>query len=398
MNAYEQLDLNSFNQYKSERKNRIECASAAGLEKTYQRNELAKRLHPNRQFMKIAKVTDMVQGTKCYRLVPNAEKGTTECAYFQAGQYLNVFLNINGMNVNRAYSISSSPMNALKDGYYELSIRYTNGGLVSTYIFEHWKEGDEVEVSGPSGFFTYSPIRDAATVIGVAGGSGITPFLSMARAIVDGDEEFNLTLLYGNRVASENLYKAELDELVAKTDRIKIVHVLSDEEVQGYEHGFITSELIQKYAPTDEPYSIFICGPQAMYEFVNQEIQKLGIEKKYIRNELFGELHNAASLEEYQGCSQQTVKITVHIRDEVKTVEGNANDTIMQILEQNGVAVPSRCRSGECGFCHSLLQSGEVYIPKHVDGRRLADFKYAYIHPCATFALTDVEIVVPYAK
>ncbi len=395
--TYDELNLDSFKEYGKERKNNIENASAT-VRNTYPRNELAKRLHPDRQYMKIAKVTDMVEGTKCYRLVPNTLKGTTECAYFQAGQYLNVFLTINGMKVNRAYSISSSPRNALKDGYYEISIRYTSGGLVSAYILDNWKEGDEVEVSGPSGFFTYSPIRDASTVIGVAGGCGITPFLSMARAIVDGDEEFNMVLLYGSRDADHILYKTELEELAAKSDHIKFVNVLSDEEKEGYEHGFISSDIIKRYAPKDEPYSVFICGPQAMYEFVNEDIKKLGLLKKYIRNELFGELHNAASLEDYPGCKQQTVKITVSIRDVVKTVEGKATDSIMQILEMNGIAVPSRCRSGECGFCHSLLKSGEVYVPKHVDGRRLADFKYGYIHPCVTFALSDVEIVVPAAK
>ena len=158
------------------------------------------------------------------------------------------------MKVNRAYSISSSPKNA-KEGFYELTIKSVGGGLVSNYVFDHWKVGDEAEISGPTGFFTYSPIRDAKTVIGIAGGSGITPFLSMARALADGDEAFNLVLLYGSRKADMILYKEAFDALEAKSDKIKVVHVLSDEKAEGYEHGFVTAEIIKKYAPSNEPSS-----------------------------------------------------------------------------------------------------------------------------------------------
>ena len=301
------------------------------------------------------------------------------------------------MKVNRAYSISSSPQNA-KEGFYELTIKNVDGGLVSNYVFDHWKVGDDIEISGPTGFFTYSPIRDAKTVIGIAGGSGITPFLSMAHALADGDEDFNFVLLYGSRKADMILYKKAFDELEAKSDKIKVVHVLSDEELEGYEHGFITAELIKKYAPDNEPYSVFLCGPQAMYTFADKELATMNIERKFIRHELFGEVHNPASLEDYPDCDQATVKITVTIRDMTKTVVGKANDSILQTLEKNGIAVPTRCRSGECGFCHSRLCAGKVYVPKTVDGRRLADIKYGYIHPCVTFPLSDIEIEVPADK
>jgi ferredoxin len=70
----------------------------------------------------------------------------------------------------------------------------------------------------------------------------------------------------------------------------------------------------------------------------------------------------------------------------------------MQIIEQNGLSAPARCRSGECGFCHSHLISGKVYVPKHLEYRREADYKFGCIHPCCSFPLTDLEINVPPAK
>lgn len=394
---FEELSTDTFQETAKNRQKRIDTAASSPLPKTFPVNELAKRLHPDRQYMKIEAITEPGPDTKCFRLVPNPQKGTTECALFQAGQYLNVFLDIQGMKVNRAYSISSSPMDARK-GFYELTVKSVHDGLVSCYILDNWKEGDEVEVSAPSGLFTYSPLRDAGTVVGIAGGSGITPFLSMARAIAEGDEDFNLILLYGSRSTEDILYQEAFAGLEAASDKIKVVHVLSEERKEGYEEGFITADLIRRYAPQGEPFSVFLCGPQAMYRFVDQELGSMKLEQKYIRHELFGEIHDPAAQDDYPGCGQSTVQITVSVRDVTKTVTGNANDSVMQILEKNGIAVPARCRSGECGFCHSLLKSGQVYIPKGVDGRRLADFKFGYIHPCVAFPLGDLELEVPAVK
>lgn len=397
MKTFQELNtMESFDAIAAERQARIDAASTAPIPQLNPVNALAKRLHPGRQYMKIAKVTELAADTKCFRLVPDPARGTTECAPFSAGQYLNIFLDIDGMKVNRAYSISSSPKDAW-DGFYELTLKYVQDGLVSRYVLDNWKEGDEVEVSGPSGSFSYSPIRDAHTVIGLAGGSGITPFLSLARAIRDGYEDFNLVLLYGSRTEDSILYKKEFDELAAN-EHIQVVHVLSDEEKPGFEHGFLSADLIRKYAPADEAYSVFICGPQGMYNFLDKELGKLGLARKYVRHELFGEVHNPGQLPDYPGTEQATVKITVSIQDVTRTVTGSANDSILQTLEKHGISVPTRCRSGECGFCHSVLKSGKVYVPKNVDGRRLADLKFGGIHPCVTFPLSDLEIIVPADK
>lgn len=360
---------------------------------------LAKALHPKRQYLKIADVRVMSDDCKTFTLVPNEAKGTKTLAYFGAGKYLTVFEKINGMPITRAYSISSSPKASL-EGKYTLTIKLVDGGLMSQYIFDTWEVGREVEVSAPSGNFEYQPIRDAEDVICVAGGSGITPFLSMANAICDGDEDFNLTLLYGSRNYDNILFREELAELEKKCSKIKVVHVLSDEDkaVEGTEKGFITAELIKKYAPSDKPYSVFICGSQQMYAFLDKELEKLGLPRKYIRHEMFGEFHNPGTQADYPQGVPEKVKITVTIQDETKIVEGSSNDSILQILEKNGISAPARCRSGECGFCHSHLLSGEVYVPKQLEFRRLADYKFGCIHPCCTFPLSDLVINVPAAK
>lgn len=360
---------------------------------------LARALHPKRQYLVVESVRDMAEDCKTYTLVPDTEKGTTALAYFGAGKYLTVFEAINDMPITRAYSISSSPKDSL-DGKYTLTIKLIEGGLMSRYIFDTWEAGTKVEVSAPAGNFEYQPLRDAETVVCVAGGSGITPFVSMANAINDGDEDFNMILLYGSRNYDNILFREELAELENKCDKIKVVHILSDEEkdIDGTEKGFITAELIKKYAPADKDFSIFLCGPQQMYAFVDKELEKLNLPKKFVRHEMFGEFHNPSTQEDYPNNVPEKVKITVTIQDNTWTVEGNSADSVMQTLEKNGISVPARCRSGECGFCHSHLISGQVYVPKHLEYRRLADYKFGCIHPCCSFPLTDLQINVPVAK
>ena len=382
----------------SDRQKTFERAMARFPEEADNASVLAKALHPKKQYLRISEVIERTSDCRSFVLVPDEERGTTTLAYFGAGKYLTVFEEIEKMKIARPYSISSSPKEAL-EGKYMLTIRRVDGGLMSQYIFDNWKVGSAVTVSAPEGNFEYQSLRDAKNVICVAGGSGITPFISMAKAVADGDEDFDMTIIYGNKTKDSILFYDELEEL-RTTSKIKLVHVISDEKIEDdyFEEGFITADIIKKYAPADKPYSVFICGSQAMYSFVDKEIEKLGLQKKYVRHEMFGEFYNPKQCSDYPNDISDTVSITVTIQGETKTVTGSTDDTILRILEKNGISAPSRCRSGECGFCHSHLLSGKVYVPAHLEFRRQADLKFDCIHPCCTFPLTDLVIDVPAAK
>jgi len=232
-------------------------------------------------------------------------------------------------------------------------------------------------------------------VIALAGGSGITPFLSMARAIKDGTEDFRLTILFGSRNEEAILFRKEFDEIMAATEKVKVVHVLSEEEKEGFEHGFINAELIKKYAGSDK-YSVFICGPEAMYRFVSNEVAKLGLEKKYIRQELLGVTKKVWEEPGYpQDAKDKVFKLTVKQGDKTTVIDCAANEPILVAIERAGIKAPSRCRSGECGWCRSRIEEGRAFIPAETDGRRWADKQCTEIHPCASFALSDMILVVP---
>ena len=203
-----------------------------------------------------------------------------------------------------------------------------------------------------------------------------------------------MTILYGSRTYEDILLKDELEEAESKSNgKVKIVHVLSDEEKEGFEHGFISAKLIEKYGKDD--YSIFVCGPKAMYKFLETELPKLNLPKRRIRQELAGEYGDPTSDEKYpKESANKEYKLKVWVRDKAYELTCKSESTLMRAIEQAGIKVTTDCRSGQCGWCHSRLIKGDVYIPESHDGRRFADKKFGWIHPCATYPLSDIEMEV----
>lgn len=386
----EGLDPRAFMTIMPTRMATIGAAPADPLPKSFPANALAKALHPEVQHLKVSEVREHGDGTKSFTLVPDAARGTAELAYFSAGQYLAVKLEIGAAQLYKPYSIRSSPKQAL-DGCYILTIKPSQNGFASNYILESWEVGTAVETGAPTGDFTFEPLRDSKHILGMAGGSGITPFCSLAAAIADGTEDCSLTLLYGSRDYESILLREELDAIAAACDRVKIVHVLSDTPKEGFESGFITAELIKKYAPADD-CSIFLCGPQLMYEFADRELAKLDSPK--VRRELFGQLGDPAKLPGYPGAASASFSLAVTIKGREYCVPARSDESLLVAMERAGILAPSRCRSGECGVCHSKLVSGRVFIPEQADGRRLADAKYGFIHPCCSYPLEDIVLSV----
>ena len=385
------LDMLKFKNMAKVREQAIQAAPAKEIKGDFAINNNAKLLHPDHQKLVVSEIIDHA-GAGAKTFVFKSAEGKP-LAYFRAGQYLSLKLQIGDSFVTRPYSISSSPQWTL-EGKVAITVRTNPGGFVADWLLENLKVGDSVIASGGEGQFYYEGLRDAKNVVALAGGSGITPFLSMAYAIRDGIEDFNLTIIFGSRTEENILFREELDAICAACDKVKVVHVLSDEEKEGYEHGFITAELIQKYAK--DPYSVFICGPEAMYRFVSGEIDKLGLPGKNVRREMLGVTKKVWEQEGYPAeCKDKTFRLTIHQGPNEYVVDASANEPILVAIERAGVAAPSRCRSGECGWCRSKLVSGQYFTPAENEGRRHSDVVNDYIHPCCTFALSDLVIEVP---
>jgi ferredoxin-NADP reductase len=282
-------------------------------------------------------------------------------------------------------------------GFYDITIKEKQDGFLTPYIWDQWGEGTKVESSGPHGFFYYEPLRDERQIVGLAGGAGITPFHSMAREIAYGDLDVELLVLHGSAEEDDIIFYDEFKQLEKETNgKVQIVHVLSCAEVSlaGCEQGFITTDIVEKYANIDRS-SVFICGPAAMHSFADQELAPFNLPHRRVRRESLGQIEDVAQLPGYpKDIAGETFRLVVRVGGEVVDIPAMAAETVLVAVERANLAPPSRCRSGECGFCRSRLISGEVYVNPDGDGRRGADRQFGYIHPCSSYPTSDLEIEV----
>lgn len=372
--------------FKNLRKNRAEMiasAEAKPLPGTYRVNELAKRLHPAAQYLKIAEIVQETHDAKSFVLVPDEEAGTRELAPFKAGSYINVRTTLAGSVARRTYSLSSSPKEAL-EGKYRITVKLKEGGFLSAWLHNEAKVGDKLTATEPGGHVTHSGIRDCKKVVALAGGSGITPFMSMAKAIDEGTEDFEMTLLYGARTEADHVFRSDFDAIAARCPKVKVVYVLSEEQKEGFEAGFITAELIKKYAGAEQ-FSIYAVGPGAMCDFLDRELPKLGLAQKFIRMERTEDVCDAGEVKDYT--------LTVHYRDELHTIPARSDETVLTAFERAGLAVNNKCRVGYCGFCRSRLVKGEYHANRY-EQLRIADKQFHYFHPCCSYPMSDMEIEV----
>ncbi len=392
------FDLLAFQGLPKARQKRIARAPATPLP-VHPVNLLAQQLHPERLHMIVSGVHDDSASTRTFRLMPDRSRGTQALPYFRAGQYLSIKAEVAGARITRPYSISSAPFESLgQDGFYEISVRRVREGFFTPFMLDQWRIGTRVQASGPLGWFYHEPLRDQRKIVGLAGGSGITPFRSMAREIVHGGLDAELLLLYGSSDQEDIVFHDELQNLEQQSGgKLRVVHVLSctDVTLPDCEQGFITAEIMHKYADVEHS-SFFVCGPQAMYEFVAGELAKLNLPRRRVRREAFGEIKDIGRHPDFPAAALgQTFLLKVHIDGKQAQMPASGNETVLVAMERGGLAPPSACRSGECGFCRSQLVSGDVWVVPDGDGRRAADRALGFIHPCSSYPLSDLELRVP---
>lgn len=356
-------------------------------------NMLARRLHPVRQYLRIDEVIEETPDVRSYRLVPDPARGTSGLAVFRTGQYLSVKLIVDGVRLTRPYSIASSPREAL-DGFYTLTIK--RSAFATGHIWEHWKVGTEVETSGPEGLFYHTRLRDVDQVCGIAGGSGITPFISMLRDFRDRGWPVVFTLFYGCNRICEIARHGELDALAKESGgRLRVIHVIANEApAEGMEPGFITADCVRKHVDP-AACTFFVCGPQAMYTFVAKELAGFGLAPKRMRFEVFGEIKNVAAMEGYPERVANSHVMTVLSQGKAIQVPALSRESVLTAMERAGLAPPSVCRSGQCGWCRTRLLAGEVFVPPDSDDRRGADRTFGVIHACASYPLSDLTVEAP---
>lgn len=354
---------------------------------TNERGEVEKvinRYHPSRLELKVSEIIRETESTSTLRLISTSGY----LPPFQAGQYINLFVEINGIRTSRPYSISSAPNQV---GYYDLTVRGLQEGFVSDHLLGDVSVGDVFSSTAPTGNFYYNPLFHGNNLVFIAGGSGITPFMSMIREVTDRGLERNIHLIYGSRVESDIVFSEELEERVKAHKNLTVTHVIS-EPGEGYTgaKGFITSEVIKNTINDLSDKMFYVCGPEAMYSFVLKELEAMGIPKRKRRVEVFGP---PAHIEQQPGWPEHVNpndRFQVRINKD-SHIEAVAGEPLMNSMERMGKSLPASCRSGECSLCRTRLISGRVYQPATVKMRK-SDVKYNYIHPCMAYPLEDLEL------
>ena len=137
-----------------------------------------------------------------------------------------------------------------------------------------------------------------------------------------------------------------------------------------------------------------------MYDYVENEAQKLGLRRKFVRFDAYGQYRLTKRDEEFTNeFKDKTFELTVVMNDGIeRKIPARADEPILVAFERAGIEAPSKCRSGECGFCRSKLVSGECYTPGKVERRRQYDKVTGYIHPCCTFPKSDCRILINYEE
>lgn len=348
--------------------------------------EYIRRLHPDRLALCVSDIFEETSSTKTLRLVSKDHY----LPPFQAGQYIALYLEIEGIRTSRPYSISSQPN---QTGFYDITIRRVEDGLCSNYLLDKVKRGDDITCSGPAGNFYFNPLIHRKTMVCIAGGSGITPFMSMIRQIIDCMLDRSVYLFYGNKSTDDIIFGPELTRASQRFDNIHYIPVIEKASADyGGACGFITRDVIREALEDFEEKSYFICGPMGLYEFCLPELETLGIPRRKIRQEMYGA---PPHIWQYPGWPKQVgrdAEFSLKIKNG-KKLQARAAEPLLVSLEKGGVVLPTLCRSGECSMCRVKILSGKVFQPAGVPVRK-SDRQFGYLHACMSYPLEDLEIVI----
>lgn len=342
-------------------------------------------LHPARLDLTVSEIVKETASAKSIKLVSEDVCQPP----FQAGQYINVFVQTGGVRTSRPYSVASSPS---QTGYYEIMVRRVDEGFVSNYLLDELMPGDKLSSSSPSGNFHYNPLFHGDKLVFIAGGSGITPFMSMIRELADKNMSRRLHLFYGSRIEDDVIYREEIDRISSAHRNFTWDLVVSEPapSFRGIK-GFINAGLIKERLEVLD-WTFFICGPEAMYQFCLSELGKLLIPARKTKVEVMGTPKNIVSHPGWPENVKAGDVFNVAIKGR-KTISAPASKPLMISLERAGMVIPALCRSGECSLCRTKLLSGRIYQPNGVKLRK-SDRAFGYIHPCMAYPITDIEILL----
>ncbi len=302
---------------------------------------------------------------------------------FRAGQHLTLKADIGGEEVRRNYSLCTAP----QDRDWMVTVKRIAGGVFSNWVGDNLKPGDTLEVLPPHGSFTTD--FDAGRrrhLVGIVGGSGITPVMSLLRTTLKQEPESRFTLLYGNRDSGSIIFLEELAMLKDRhMDRLELHHFLAEEEgdvdlFNGMLDRARCDDAIEHLigAP-DEVDGWFICGPGPMMDAAEAALTDRGVERERIHIERFTADRPPESLVREMAELQSKaagIMMSVTLDGRTRRVEFTASN-ILDSAREAGLPAPFACKAGVCATCRAKVTGGKVEM-------------------AARYGLTDEEVEAGY--
>jgi ring-1,2-phenylacetyl-CoA epoxidase subunit PaaE len=320
---------------------------------------------------------------------------------FKQGQYLTFRRDFDGEELRRSYSICAG----LDDGLLQVGIKKVDGGAFSTFANEELKVGDTLSAMPPMGSFTTELDASAhRNYIGFAGGSGITPVLSILKTVLKREPKSSFTLVYANRGVNTIMFREEIEDLKnSYMGRFTVIHILeSDAQEIELFTGLVTeekcAELFEHWIDLPTVDTAFICGPEPMMLGIARALEAHGLKKSQIKFELFasgqpGRARRAVSGDKVAKGAAKT-KISITIDGATRTLEADKDTSILEAALENAIDAPYACKAGVCSTCRCKVLEGEAEMAAN---HALEDYEVqrGYILSCQAYPLTD-KIVVDY--
>ena len=289
------------------------------------------------------------------------------------GQHLTLRRTIGGNEERRSYSICAAPA----EGLLQVGIRQVPGGVFSSWLHESIKPGDTLEVMTPEGRF-FVPLDPTASrhYLGIAGGSGITPILSILKAVLGAEPKSRFTLIYGNRRQRSTMFAEELEDLKNRYLSRLVLHMVFSREATDLPlyHGRIDRAKIGEFLATlVDPSGIdhaFVCGPHGVNDEAEAALLAAGLAPERIHIERFGIPDESGpgkrAVQPQREGDAADARVTI-IRDGVaREIEFHAaQGNILDAAAAAGLEVPFSCKSGVCCTCRAKLIEGEVRMERN---------------------------------
>ncbi|WP_321801350.1 ferredoxin--NADP reductase [Caballeronia sp. J97] len=313
------------------------------------------------RFHRLGVAEVIVESADACSFVLDVPAALREAFAYRPGQFLTLKVPCGDAAVQRCYSLSSAPG---IDARPRITVKKVPGGRASNWLCERVRAGDALDAMAPAGVFT--PRALDADLLLFAGGSGITPVLSILKsALVHG--RGMLTLVYANRDERSVIFRDELRQLGERhPGRLRVIHWL--DSVQGIPQPRHLEELARPFSRQET----FICGPALFMENALAAMLALGLPRAQVHVERFVSLPDAAPASPDDMPAQAPgngAAIETVLDGESFSFDSRSGETLLDAMLRAGVPAPNACRMGQCGACMCRVERGAVAL----DGNRVLD-------------------------